>query len=251
MPRPTIGAIVTALVVGGGSGIGEALASRLRADGVDLVTWDVAGEHDVTCDISDPSQVDEAMAATLARGPVPDQVTITAGIGHSGLLLDLPAEEWDRVSGINTKGVWLAMRAAARAMIDGGVTGSIVAVTSVSAHLVDRNMGLYCASKAAADMLVKVAAHEWGEHGIRVNAVGPGVTRTPMLGRAKPGTAWLGPVEHRTALGRLGEADDIAEAIVAVHGLGWVTGQAIDVDGGLSLQSPIDSFGWMKAQGLA
>ena len=111
-------------------------------------------------------------------------------------------------------------------------------------------MGLYCASKAAADMLVKVAAHEWGPHGIRVNAVGPGVTRTPMLGRAKPGSAWLGPVEQRTALGRLGEADDIAEAIAAVHQLGWVTGQALDVDGGLSLQSPIDSYGWMERQGL-
>jgi len=241
---------VTALVIGGGSGIGQALVSRLRADGVDVISWDVAGDVDISCDITHEGQVDEAMAATLARGPVPDQVTVTAGIGHAGLLLDLPADEWDRVSGVNTKGVWLSMRAAARTMIEAGIGGSIVAVTSVSAHLVDRNMGLYCASKAAADMLVKVAAHEWGPMGIRVNAVGPGVTRTPMLGRAEPGSAWLGPVEERTALGRLGEADDIAEAIVAVHGMRWVTGQALDVDGGLSLQSPIDSFGWMRSQGL-
>jgi len=242
---------MTALVIGGGSGIGAALVARYRAADVPVVVWDIAGDHDIRCDISDPQQIDEAMAATLERGTPPDQVTVTAGIGHSGLLLDVTADEWDRVHDINARGVWLAMRAAARALIDEGARGSIIAVSSVSAHLADRNMGLYCASKAALNMLVRVAAHEWGEAGIRVNAIAPGVTRTPMLGGAKPGTAWLGPVEQRTALGRLGEADDIAEAIVAVHHLGWVTGQALDCDGGLSLQSPIDSFGWMRSQGLA
>lgn len=242
---------MSAVVVGGGSGIGAAVAARLRARGTEVMVWDIAGEHDVACDISVPEQVDDAMVTTVDRIGVPDQVTIAAGIGHAGLLLDAPADEWDRVSGINTKGVWLCMRAAARSMIAAPVAGSIVAVTSVSAHLVDRNMGLYCASKAAADMLVKVAAHEWGPHGIRVNAVGPGVTRTPMLGRSEPGTSWLAPVERRTPLGRLGEADEIADAVLAVHGLGWVTGQALDVDGGLSLQSPIDSYGWMQEQGFA
>jgi NAD(P)-dependent dehydrogenase (short-subunit alcohol dehydrogenase family) len=239
-----------ALVVGGSSGIGAALVERYRAMGSSPIVWDLTGEPDVRCDISDAAQVDDAMRETLGRWGSPDEITVAAGIGHSGLLLDLDADEWDRVSGVNTKGVWLTMRAGARALIDAGRPGSIVAVTSVSAQLADRNMGLYCASKAAADMLVRVAAHEWGEHGIRVNAVAPGVTRTPMLGRAKPGTSWLEPVERRTALGRLGEADDIAEAIVAIHQLGWVTGQVLAADGGLGLQSPIDSYGWVRAQRL-
>jgi NAD(P)-dependent dehydrogenase (short-subunit alcohol dehydrogenase family) len=241
---------VTALVVGGESGIGAAVVARLRTASVPVSVWDVAGGPDVRCDIADAAAVDAAIGTTVAAIGVPDEVTITAGVGHAGLLLDAPADEWDRVSGVNTKGVWLVMRAAARAMIDAGIEGSIVAVTSVSAHLVDRNMGLYCASKAAANMLVKVAAHEWGPNGIRVNAIGPGVTRTPMLGPVPPGTGWLAPIEARTALGRLGEADDVAEAIAALHRLRWVTGQTLDVDGGLALQSPIDSFGWMQARGL-
>ncbi len=92
-------------------------------------------------------------------------------------------DEWDRVIAVNTRGPLLVMRALARAMIDAGTPGSMVATSSVSARLVDRSMGAYCASKAALSMLVEVAACEWGPYGIRVNAVGPGVTATPMLGR--------------------------------------------------------------------
>ena len=103
-------------------------------------------------------------------------------------------------------------------------------------------MGLYCASKAALDMVVRVAAREWAP-AIRVNAVAPGVTDTPMLGPAPREGAWLTGVAGRTALGRLGRPEDIAEAIVAVHGMGWVTGQIIECDGGLSLHSPIDPTG--------
>jgi len=128
-------------------------------------------------------------------------------------------------------------------------TASFVAVSSISAHLVDRNMGIYCASKAALSMLVKVAAAEWGGAGLRVNAVAPGVTRTPMLGRGPSatvaGSPWLAAVSERTALGRLGEADDIAQVVVALHAMEWVTGQVVECDGGLSLHSPIDSYGEM------
>ena len=119
----------------------------------------------------------------------------------------------------------------------------MVATSSVSAHLVDRAMGPYCASKAALSMLVKVAACEWAPLGIRVNAVGPGVTETPMLGRAPTDGGWLRAVAERTALGRLGRAADIAQAVLALHDLEWVTGQVLDCDGGLSLHSPIDAFG--------
>ena len=103
-------------------------------------------------------------------------------------------------------------------------------------------MGLYCASKAALDMLVKVAAAEWGPK-VRVNAIAPGVTDTPMLGRAPRQGAWLSAVAGRTALARLGTADEVAEAIVALHAMRWVTGQVVAADGGLSLHSPIDAFG--------
>jgi NAD(P)-dependent dehydrogenase (short-subunit alcohol dehydrogenase family) len=108
-------------------------------------------------------------------------------------------------------------------------------------------MGVYCASKAALSMLVRVAAEEWGPDGVRVNAVAPGVTRTPMLGAGPDvsveGSPWLAAVAERTSLGRLGEPEDIAQVIVAVHGMEWVTGQIVECDGGLSLRSPIDPYG--------
>jgi NAD(P)-dependent dehydrogenase (short-subunit alcohol dehydrogenase family) len=238
-----------ALVIGGGSGIGTALAAAQRGQGIRTVTWDIAGSHDVTCDVTEPAAIDQAVNLTLRRWGMPTCVTVTAGVGHSGLLADAAPEDFDRVMRVNTRGPWLCMRAWAAAMREREVAGSFIAVSSISARLVDRNMGLYCASKAALSMLVQVAAAEWGAAGLRVNAVAPGVTRTPMLGRGPSatvdGSPWLAGVADRTALGRLGEADDIAQAIVALHAMAWVTGQVIECDGGLSLHSPIDSYGEM------
>lgn len=234
----------TAVVVGGGSGIGAAVAERQRAAGIDVLTWDRVG-GDLECDILDPDEIGSATADTVARLGVPDLVTVTAGIGHSGLLADTPAEEWDRVLGVNAKGVWLVMRALAGPMRAGN-GGSIVATSSVSGRLADQSMGLYCASKAALDMLIAVAATEWAPE-IRVNGIAPGVTDTPMLGRAPRSGAWLGGVAGRTALKRLGTADDIAEAVVGIHAMHWMTGQIVPCDGGLSLHSPIDPLGDHRA----
>jgi NAD(P)-dependent dehydrogenase (short-subunit alcohol dehydrogenase family) len=246
------GAGPLAVVVGGGSGIGAALTDMLRARGTTTVTWDVAGAHDVTCDVTEPDAIDEAVGLTRLRWGMPTMVTVTAGVGHSGLLADADPDDFDRVMRVNARGPWLCMRAWVGAMQERGVAGSFVAVSSVSARLVDRNMGLYCASKAALSMLVKVAAAEWGPLGLRVNAVAPGVTRTPMLGRGTSatvnGSAWLAGVAGRTALGRLGEADDIAQAIIDLHEMEWVTGQVLECDGGLALHSPIDSYGEMLRQ---
>ena len=238
-----------ALVVGGGSGIGAALAAAYRSQGTTVVTWDIDGPHDVTCDVTEPDEIDEAVGATRLRWGVPTWVTVTAGVGHAGLLTDAAAEDFDRVMRVNARGPWLCMRSWVDAMVERRIEGSFVATSSVSARLVDRTMGLYCASKAALSMLVQVAAVEWGHLGLRVNAVAPGVTRTPMLGRGQAatveGSPWLAGVAERTALGRLGEPEDIAQAIVALHSMSWVTGQVVECDGGLSLHSPADPYGAM------
>jgi len=131
-------------------------------------------------------------------------------------------------------------------MVDAEVQGSIVVVSSISGTVADRDMGAYCVSKAGLDMLVKVAAVEWGVHGIRVNAVGPGVTRTPMLLDAEKWPAWVEGMSKRTALRRLGEPSDVAQAIVGVLEMSWVTGQVLHADGGLSLHSPIDAYGQVE-----
>ena len=232
-----------ALVVGGSSGIGAALVDAYRARGTEVVTWDVAGEPDVRCDVADPDAVDRAVTETRERWGIPERVTVTAGIGHGGVLMDVTPEEFDRVLAVNTRGPLLCLRGWARVLLSEGRRGSLVAVSSVSARLVDRSMGVYCASKAALSMLVRVAAAEWGPQGLRVNAVAPGVTRTPMLGpdatAGAEGSRWLAGVAKRTPLGRLGEAEDVAQVVLAVHDMDWVTGQVIECDGGLDLHSPI------------
>jgi NAD(P)-dependent dehydrogenase (short-subunit alcohol dehydrogenase family) len=234
---------VIPVIVGGGSGIGAAVVDAYRTAGATPLVWDIAGPHDIECDVRDVDAIDDALDQTIERAGVPTELTITAGVGHAGLLLDEAVDDWDRVLAVNTRGPWLVMRAVARALIAAGTPGSIVATSSVSARLVDRAMGSYCASKAALSMLVRVAACEWGTHGIRVNAIGPGVTQTPMLGQAPTDSGWLAAVTERTALGRLGTPEDITEGIIALHRLPWVTGQVLECDGGLGLHTPIDAYG--------
>ncbi|ORB76187.1 SDR family NAD(P)-dependent oxidoreductase [Mycobacterium scrofulaceum] len=236
---------MTALVTGGASGIGREVAERLRAAGRDVVVWDLSG-GDIACDVSDPGAVSAAMEQTVREHGVPARVVTCAGVGASGLLLEQSPAEWNRVLGVNLTGTWLTIRAGARAMVDAGLGGSIVAVSSISGTLADRDMGAYCVSKAGVDMLVKVAAAEWGVHGIRVNAVGPGVTRTPMLAKPEQLPGWVEALSERTALGGLGDAVDVAAAIVGVLELPWVTGQVVHADGGLALHSPIDAYGQLR-----
>jgi NAD(P)-dependent dehydrogenase (short-subunit alcohol dehydrogenase family) len=234
-----------ALVTGGASGIGCEVAGRLRDAGHDVVVWDLSGAE-IACDISDPDAVSAAMERTVHEHGVPTRVVTCAGIGASGVLLKQSPAQWERVLAVNLTGTWLTIRAAAQAMVDAGVGGSIVAVSSISGSIADRDMGAYCVSKAGVDMLVKVAAVEWGTHGIRVNAVGPGVTRTPMLANPEALPGWVEGMSERTALGGLGEAVDVAGAIIGVLELPWVTGQIVHADGGLALHSPIDAYGQLQ-----
>jgi len=236
---------MSAVVVGGGSGIGLAVVNRLRAADETVTVWDLIG-GDIACDISDPDSVSAAMAETVNASGTPERFVTCAGVGASGMLLEQKPDDWRRVLDVNLTGTWLVMRAGAQAMIDAGIGGSIIAVSSISGTLSDRDMGAYCVSKAGIDMLVRVAAAEWGSHGIRVNAVGPGVTRTPMLAKPEQLPGWVEGLSERTALGRLGEADDVAEAIVGLLSMSWVTGQTLFADGGLALQSPIDAYGQVQ-----
>jgi NAD(P)-dependent dehydrogenase (short-subunit alcohol dehydrogenase family) len=236
---------MTTVVTGGASGIGREVAARLRDAGHDVVVWDQAG-GDIDCDISDPEAVTAAIGRTVRGHGAPTRMVACAGIGASGMLLEQSVEQWQRVLAVNLTGSWLTIRAAAQAMIDAERGGSIVMVSSISGTIADRDMGAYCVSKAGLNMLVKVAAVEWGGYGIRVNAVGPGVTRTPMLAEAEQLPGWVEGLTERTALGRLGEAADVADVIVGVLELPWLTGQIVHADGGLALHSPIDAYGQMQ-----
>jgi len=232
-----------AVVTGGMSGIGAAVVEHLIGAGAHPVAWDLApgGVH---CDVTDPDAVAAALEETVRTAGTPSVLVTSAGIGGFGDVLGLDLDEWRHVFDVNVTGTLLCLQAVGGSMRDAGLDGSVVCITSVNARLADRGMAAYCCSKAAVDMLVRVAAAELGAHGIRVNALGPGVTDTPLFAdSAGRLPALVDGIVERTALGRLGTADDVAEAAVALLGTSWVTGQTLLADGGLSLHSPIDVWG--------
>jgi NAD(P)-dependent dehydrogenase (short-subunit alcohol dehydrogenase family) len=236
---------VVGLVTGGASGIGRATVARLRDAGSRVAVLDVQEPTDnvelaLHCDVTDELAVDRAVADVVAQLGPPDVAVLAAGVGGASALLDMSSDEWDRVQAVNVRGVFLTLRESARAMAAHGRAGAIVAVGSISGILSDRTMSHYAASKAAVHHLVRVAAAELGVHGIRVNAVAPGTTDTPMFGPTERLPGYRERVAARAALGRIGTADEVAQAIVALATLDWVTGQVLAADGGVMLRSPID-----------
>ncbi len=230
-----------AVVTGGASGIGAACVAQLRDAGARVVVLDLVEvpgtEASVRVDVADEESVVAAVARAVAQLGGLDIAILSAGVGGSAAVLDLTTQEWDRVLDVNLRGAFVCLRESARAMTGGGV---IVAVTSISGFLSERLMVHYAVSKAGLAQLVRSSARELGARGIRVNAVAPGTTDTPMFGATDRLSGYRDRVARRTALGRVGTAAEVAQAVVALCTLDWVTGQILAADGGVSLHSPID-----------
>jgi NAD(P)-dependent dehydrogenase (short-subunit alcohol dehydrogenase family) len=233
-----------AIVTGGASGIGAATVASLQAAGARVAVLDTheAPDADValTVDVGDEEQVVGGVREAVARLGGLHVAVVNAGIGGMGAILELSTQEWDRVMRVNLRGGFITLRECARAMVELQVPGAIVAVTSVSGFLTDRSMAHYSVSKAGLAALVRVAARELGPFGIRVNAVAPGTTDTPMFATTKRLPGYRERVAERAALGAVGTPDGVAHAIRALLELDWVTGQVLAADGGVSLWSPID-----------
>lgn len=233
-----------ALVTGGASGIGAATVARLRSSGATVAVLDL--QQPATCDLFVRCDVADEDQVVAGVGRVRDELggvhaaVLAAGVGGMSPVLELESAEWDRVVRVNLRGAYLCLRECGRAMVRDQTAGSIVAVTSVSGSLTERLMAHYSVSKAGLNALVRTAARELGPHGIRVNAVAPGTTDTPMFAPTERLPGYRERVSKQAALGRLGTADEVAQAIVATLALDWVTGQVIAADGGLSLASPLD-----------
>jgi NAD(P)-dependent dehydrogenase (short-subunit alcohol dehydrogenase family) len=221
-----------AIVTGGASGIGAACVAQLRHAGTTVEVIDKA----TGVDIADEHAAVEAISSARARLGGVDIAVLSAGVGGTAPFLELTTAEWDRVMNVNLRGAFVCMRECARAM----ERGVIVAITSVSGFLADRTMAHYSVSKAGLAQLVRSAARELGRRGIRVNAVAPGTTDTPMFAATDRMPGYRERVAHRAALRRVGTADDVAAAVVALCATDWVTGQILVADGGVSLYSPID-----------
>jgi NAD(P)-dependent dehydrogenase (short-subunit alcohol dehydrogenase family) len=234
-----------ALVTGGASGIGAATVAQLQAAGTRVAVLDrnpahPTAEHVVACDVVDEEQIASAVREVVDVFDGLDVAVLAAGVGALSPVRKLDAAAWDTVLAVNARGAALCLRECANAMIAAGRHGSIVAVTSISGFLADRGLAPYAASKAALAQVVRIAARELGPHGIRVNAVAPGTTDTPMFAATDRNPGYRERVAGRTPLGGVGPADGVAQAIVALVQLDWVTGQILAADGGVSLYSPID-----------
>ncbi len=228
----------TAVVTGGGSGIGLAVAQRLRADGLDVATIDLRpsdSDHSFTADVTDRSQVDTALSAIRAQlGPVTVLVN-AAGLDGFKRFSNITFEEWQRVIDVNLNGVFHTIQAVLPDMVEAG-WGRIVNISSSSTHSGVPYMSHYVAAKSAVNGLTKSLALEYGPAGITVNAVPPGFIDTPML-RGAEKNGFLGDIEEniaRTPVRRMGKPEDIAAAcaFLVSEEAGYITGQILGVNGG-------------------
>ncbi|MGX6511785.1 SDR family NAD(P)-dependent oxidoreductase [Rhodococcus sp. SJ-2] len=229
----------TAVVTGGGSGIGKAVAARLRKDGHQVAVFDIApsgGELEYLVDVTDRGQIDTALAEVRERlGPVTILVN-GAGVEVYKRFVNLTWETWSRAIDVNLHSVFHCTQSVLPDMIDAG-WGRIVNISSSSTHSGQPFMSSYVAAKSGVNGLTKSLALEYGPRGITVNAVPPGFVNTPMLRRAE-GKGLLGGTieEHieRTPVRRAGRPEDIAAAcsFLISEEAGYITGQILGVNGG-------------------
>jgi 2-keto-3-deoxy-L-fuconate dehydrogenase len=233
--------MLRALVTGGASGIGEAVASLLRERGARVIVLDrdVAESEDaIRADVTDAMGVAAAVGEAVARLGGLDILVNNAGIGAAGTVEDNPDEEWHRVYDVNVVGMVRVTRAALPALRESSCA-SIVNTCSVAATAGLPQRALYSATKGAVLSLTLAMAADHVAEGIRVNCVNPGTADTPWVGRlldaASDPDAERAALNARQPMGRLVSAAEVAEAIayLASPAAASTTGTALGVDGGM------------------
>lgn len=238
-----------ALVTGAGGGIGAAVARRLAEAGADVAvhfrsnetgarataaTVEAAGTGAtiLQADVTDADQVGRLFRACADALGTPDILVNNAGVYPVSSLLEMDPAEWDEVVRVNLYGVHYCTRAAAAGMVERGRGGAIVNVSSIEGEIPMSGHAHYSAAKAGVAMHTRTAAAELGRHGIRVNAVAPG-----LIGREGLEDDWPEGVaawREGCPLGRVGESADVADACLFLlsRAARWITGTTLVVDGG-------------------
>jgi NAD(P)-dependent dehydrogenase (short-subunit alcohol dehydrogenase family) len=242
-----------AIVTGAARGIGAAIARAFDDRGASVAICDVAGNPEqvasglrnsigVVCDVSSEDDVDALIKRTLGEFGRLDIVVNNAGIdGAFNPLAESAPDTFDQVIAVNLRGVYLVMRKSIPALISSG-GGSVINIASVAAVVAFAGTSAYTASKAGVVGLTRLAAHEYGSSGVRVNAILPGVIETPMLADLKETAPEMyeqvrAQAVAMTSQARLGQPDEIASvaAFLAGDGASFLTGAAIPVDGGYTV----------------
>jgi len=241
----------TAIVTGGAMGIGESTVRLLVANGHQVVIGDIATEkgqalakelgsscYFVECDVTQMFEVEHLVNACLDRFGGLDWLVNNAGICPARSTLELTEEEWDRVLAVNLKSAWMCSKLAIPHM-KSRPGAAIVNVASNAALVGFPNLAAYCASKGGLMQFTKACALDCAPLGIRVNAVAPGQTRTPMgmdfiNSQSHPQKFELEHINKNQPLGRMGEPEEVAAAIYFLlsEAASFVTGTILSVDGG-------------------
>lgn len=229
------------MLTGAGKGIGRALAEMLVARGASVYAMtrsadDVAAlKHDLNIEAVqvDLSDVEATRAATRAGLPC-DLLINNAGTTELQPFLETSVEAFDHLIAVNTRAPMIVAQEFAKAQIARGAGGAIVNVSSVASFIGIPDHAAYCASKAGLDGLTRVMAKELGPHGIRVNAVNPTVTLTPMAVKAWSDPAKAAGMLSRIPVGKFAAPEEVAEIILFLltDAASMITGQAMPVDGG-------------------
>jgi NAD(P)-dependent dehydrogenase (short-subunit alcohol dehydrogenase family) len=235
-----------AIVTGASQGIGLACAQRLAREGARVMLTDIRPEGALAAasigeaarffcaDVSQKADVDALLAETLAAFGQVDILVNNAGVTHAADFLDLAEEDFDRVLRINLKSMFLCSQAVAREMVK-RQSGCIINMSSVNAELTIPNQVPYVISKGGVNQLTRVASVALAQHGIRVNAIGPGTILTELAKKAVLGSPEARhTILSRTPLGRCGEPEEVAAiaAFLASDDASYITGQTLYADGG-------------------
>ena len=233
-----------ALISGAAQGIGLACAEALAEDGFKVILADIKdnvlaeakrlGGAGYICDFGDVDAITALFATIEAEHGLVSALVNNAGIAMPDDFLTYDLAAFDTVLSVNLRGVFVAMQRAAKAMVDKGIEGVIVNMSSINAQVAIPAIPAYCASKGGVMQLTKVAALALAKYNIRVNAVGPGSIDTEMMAGVNANAEAFKMAMSRTPLGRPGSVREIGDvvAFLCSKKASYITGETIYVDGG-------------------